>query len=246
MAKRFTESDKWSDPWFRALRAEYKLLWLYLLDQCDQAGVINVDRPLCEFQIGMALDWEDFVTQCAGRVDVLEDGKWFVVRFIEFQYGNLSRDCRAHNPVFLSLERNGIDFDRCSKGYPRGIQRGQDKDKDKDKAFLRKKESVRENENWEIPEALDCDAVRDLLCEFEAMRKRIGKPIKSRASSSKILKHFSDAEHLIFALETCIGNEYQGLKADYRPGGKASNEKHSFAQQRVRNSQAAIDEFVNG
>jgi hypothetical protein len=82
MGKRFTESDKWRDKWFRALRPEFKLAWLYLLDNCDAAGVIDLDQELADFQIGIALDWSQFLTHCDGRVEQLKSGKFWVCRFI--------------------------------------------------------------------------------------------------------------------------------------------------------------------
>ena len=50
--KRFTETNKWEDPWFRKLKPEMKLLWSWLLDSCDNAGIIDADIELAAFQIG--------------------------------------------------------------------------------------------------------------------------------------------------------------------------------------------------
>jgi len=52
VSKRFTDSEKWRDPWFRRLPTEYKLLWLYLLDECDVSGVWKVDLELATMIIG--------------------------------------------------------------------------------------------------------------------------------------------------------------------------------------------------
>ena len=74
---------------------------------------------------------------------------------------------------------------------------------------------------WDVPESLDSPEVRRELDEFAAMRRRIGKPIKSLKNTSRVLKGFDDQEHLLYALNHVIGNEYQGLKPDYRPEPKA-------------------------
>ena len=35
MAKRFTDTDKWKKGFIKRLPAKYKLLWLYILDDCN-------------------------------------------------------------------------------------------------------------------------------------------------------------------------------------------------------------------
>jgi hypothetical protein len=124
--KRFTETQKWEDPWFRKLKPEMKLLWQWILDRCDNAGIIDPDIELASFQIGYQYPM-DTLLEFGERVEKLPCGKWFIPKFIGFQYGKLSEDCKAHKPVFLSLEKHQI------KGYSKGIDTLQEKEKDKDK-----------------------------------------------------------------------------------------------------------------
>lgn len=42
MSYRYTNTDKWSDSWFSALKPQEKLLFNYLCDNCDIAGFIEV------------------------------------------------------------------------------------------------------------------------------------------------------------------------------------------------------------
>lgn len=109
MGKRFTETNKWSDKWYRGLSPDFKLAWTYITDCCDQAGVIDIDRELANFQIGTAVDWDAFAEACEDRVIVTRRGKWFITGFIKFQYGKLSPDCKPHMPVIQLLEKHGID-----------------------------------------------------------------------------------------------------------------------------------------
>jgi hypothetical protein len=46
MAKRFTDSEKWKKPFIKKLPMQYKLLWFYLLDDCNHAGVWQVDLEI--------------------------------------------------------------------------------------------------------------------------------------------------------------------------------------------------------
>ena len=124
--KRFTENQKWADQWFRKLDPQLKLLWLWLLDNCDHAGVIDFDPELAAFHIGYPYPI-DTLSKLGERVTQIDGGKYFILKFIEFQYGELSTDCKGHNPVFASLKKH------FPKGYPKGIHTPQDKDKDKDK-----------------------------------------------------------------------------------------------------------------
>lgn len=129
MAKRFTETGKWNDPWFRRLSPSAKLLWFWLTDNCDAAGIIDPDFGLASFQIGMEVD-EQTMADFGNRVARLECGKWIVAGFIVFQVGEPSRDCKAHKPIFQSLEKHRVE--RVSKGYPIPLDTVQEKDKDKD------------------------------------------------------------------------------------------------------------------
>jgi len=79
---------------------------------------------------------------------------------------------------------------------------------------------------WNIPKELDTPEVRKALSEFEAMRESIGKRIKNRANISKSLKGYDSPAHLVYAIEFAIGNEYQGIKPDYRPGNVGQGAKY--------------------
>jgi len=50
MAKRFTDTDKWKKTFIRTMKAPYKLLWLYILDECDHAGIWQVDFDVDEIK----------------------------------------------------------------------------------------------------------------------------------------------------------------------------------------------------
>jgi len=108
--KRFTETNKWEDGWYRKLPLEAKLLWQWLCDHCDQAGVIEPDLELASFQIGLAVTSET-MGHFSERINPIGSKKIHIAKFVQFQYGKLSRLCKPHMPVFAALERHGIDPD---------------------------------------------------------------------------------------------------------------------------------------
>ena len=124
MSKRFTATDKWDDPWFFDLSNTNKLFWLYLLDNCNHAGIWQVNVKLVEFRI------KDFVYEPEAfkdRIVVLSPEKWFIRKFVDFQYGELNKDNRAHQSVISILQKEG-----AYKGHTSPLIGAKDKDKDMD------------------------------------------------------------------------------------------------------------------
>lgn len=128
MAKRFTDTEKWEDPWFRKLPSKHQKLWLFILDRCDSAGVWKVDFELAGFLIGERLKLEEASPFFKNRVVPFDDGeKWFIPKFLDFQYGHLDENCRPHKYVIKVLIRHGL-----YEGYQKGIDTLKDKSKDKE------------------------------------------------------------------------------------------------------------------
>lgn len=50
---RFTETNKWNDPWFRKLKASEKIVFIYIIDNCNNAGFYEIDIDMMSFQIGL-------------------------------------------------------------------------------------------------------------------------------------------------------------------------------------------------
>jgi len=140
MKKRFTDCDIWDDPWFRGLPCLYKEFWRFICDKADPAGVWKVDLEGAGFHLKEQVSEKsalELYNAGKERVKVLTPEYWWLTGFVKFQYGGLSRECKAHNPVFETLSRFNLSLpdpkkERVSKGYPYPIHRVQDKDKDKD------------------------------------------------------------------------------------------------------------------
>jgi len=133
MAKRFTASDKWDDPWFYELPDKDKLFWIFILDRCDMAGVWKVNWRMTESYLGYRPNLDSF----GGRIVVLSEGKLFVPGFIRFQYGELNPANRMHRGVLSALRGHGVASEEGpSKAHQSPINGAKDKDKDKDKAVV--------------------------------------------------------------------------------------------------------------
>jgi len=154
MAKRFTDTDKWKKPLLKKMPAVYKLFWLYLCDDCDHAGIWNVDFDVASLRIGEKLNERKAIEVFGEKVVVFDNGeKWFIPSFIDFQYGELKENNRVHESVLKELNKYKL---LENKPLTRPLQGAMDKDKDKD--MDKEKEKGEKNKNWNTM-PLPCDAV---------------------------------------------------------------------------------------
>jgi hypothetical protein len=131
--KRFTDTEKWSDPWYRKLPTVYKSFWAYICDKCDNSGVWKPDFEMAGFCIGEVLKEDEILSVFKERIEILPNGAWWIKKFISFQFGALNPACRPHQSVLELLRCHDIDYpnpiERVS--IPLKTRQGQDKDKDK-------------------------------------------------------------------------------------------------------------------
>jgi hypothetical protein len=129
MAKRFLDNEMYRKPWFRRLSPTMKCLWLYLLCNCDHAGVWAIDWDDASWHIGEKIEPAKALPEMAKQVEILPGGdRLWLTGFIEYQYPKgLSKDNRAHNPVFASIDHHKLlvsPIDGPSKGLsdaPKGL-----------------------------------------------------------------------------------------------------------------------------
>jgi hypothetical protein len=146
VAKRFTDSDKWKNPAFREMPNDLRWFWIYLLDNCDAAGIWRVDFAHASFSIGLKISSkhaEEYFCE-DGKAIVIDHDKWFIPSFVTFQYGDLKEDSRPHQSVIKILVKNGIDPKTLtlSKGYLKSIHTLKDKEQEQDKDQEQEKEEV--------------------------------------------------------------------------------------------------------
>jgi hypothetical protein len=113
MSKRFIDTELWEKDWFMELTPAEKLAWVYLTTNCDNVGVWKPNFRLAEFVIGQQLDWEKFAGKCNGNIEILENGKWWLVDFIAFQHPDLltnpdGGNSKALKSYLRDLESHGL------------------------------------------------------------------------------------------------------------------------------------------
>ena len=224
--KRYTETTKWSDPWFVDLDPKAKVFWLYLLDNCDHSGTWEKFEKKFQFETGIGISIKALVEDLGDRIVDLGD-KILIPKFIKFQFGaELSTTSNYHKPIFKALEHHGHEMD--DQGLVKGSSRvGQgsgnpssrvlyiNKDKDKDnKGIVKGKE-----EDLPFPDPI----FKEVWEEYLQMRKE-AKHRKLGATATKAkFKEFKKwgLDSTIQALKDSIKAQWQGVFfPEYKNGAK--------------------------
>jgi len=146
MAKRLTDTEKWNDDWYISLCNDYRIIWQWLLDNCNHAGVCKRSIKLMNLMCNTDITEATLIEIMEGRL-IIVDNNWFIPKFLKFQYTSL----KSQRPVIISvikeLEKNNlIQFIPESFGNDYLIIK--DKDKDKDKDLTDKEESQIKKNNY--------------------------------------------------------------------------------------------------
>ena len=145
MAKRFTESTKWKKLWIRKLNPKYKLFWFYLLDNCDHAGIYDADIESASFHIGIEYNKEEILETFNRKIVPFKKDKWFIPKFVEYQYGELNENNRAHLSVINILTKYKLLGSNKALNSPLKGNKDKPKDKVKDKSKKSQLEEIKEN-----------------------------------------------------------------------------------------------------
>lgn len=110
MSKRFTDTEKWKKRFIKSLDPVLKLLWIYITDTCDNAGVWHYEPEIAEVRIGASVDWSKARDAFASKVYIFDAGeKWFIPSFVDFQCkGELNPNNRFHASIIRELDRYGL------------------------------------------------------------------------------------------------------------------------------------------
>jgi hypothetical protein len=108
MSKRYIDTDRWKKRKFLQLSAKAKVFYMYIWDNCDHAGVWNVNFDLAEYQIKEKFNHDDIKNELIELIVVLEKGnKWFLPEFIEISYNNkLRSEVKCQKSVLQILNQH--------------------------------------------------------------------------------------------------------------------------------------------
>lgn len=126
--KRFTDIEIWDKEWFMDLTPKLKCLMKYLHDKCDASGCWKPNWKLASLHINEEVNQFDLSLLPKDQFEILENGKIFISDFVNFQYGKISKNSPAHNPVFIAIEKNGLN----NRVFNRVLDTLQEKDIEKD------------------------------------------------------------------------------------------------------------------
>lgn len=159
MAKRYTDTLIWKNQrWFRKLKPEYKLAFCYIKDNCNHAGIWNIDCSDLIEDLGIdEFDFADFIDSVNTEYDkvsgkkinkerfvVINNRFLFITGFVQFQYEGkdklVNHFAAPVRTALIFLQSIDILEDSIRKGYitlkqplTEGWTTPKDKDKDKDK-----------------------------------------------------------------------------------------------------------------
>jgi hypothetical protein len=166
MAKRMTETEKWKDPWFSNLTNDERIAWLYLLDDCDNAGVWQFNIRALNFNCNTNFKEDELISIFSERFVKISSDRFFIIKFCEYQYGIdfLKKNSKPILSAIDKLKKYNLVKENDKGNYTISIplpnpylttkEQEQDKAKETDKAKDKDKDMVKDHiltvqGNWE-------------------------------------------------------------------------------------------------
>jgi len=192
MSKRFTCTDKWKKNFIKNLPAKYKLLWFYILDDCDHAGIWHTDFEVASIRIGEPVTVQESLKYFGDKIIIIDSGeKWYIPAFIDFQYGELNPENRVHKSILTILNKYKI------KPLTSPLQGAKDKDKDMDKDKDKNKEGKFE-EVWQKYPRKDGrkDALKHYIASVKTEKDFIDINTAVNNYANYVIKHKTEYDYI--------------------------------------------------
>lgn len=141
MAKRLTDTEKWKDDWYINLDNDSKVVWQWLLDNCNHAGICKRSMGVLNLMCRVNFTEDEMIKKMEDRVLKIKN-IWFIPKFLKFQYTTLLnnrpvvvsvvKDLFANDLIKFIPEDFGNDYLIIAETFDNHCQMIKDKDKDKD------------------------------------------------------------------------------------------------------------------
>ena len=232
MAKRFMDNSIFEKQWFRELPVRLKIVWFYLINKCDHAGILNdLDVGLLSYQIGDNYTIDEILEAFNDNIEQIGDNKFYLTKFCKFQYGELNPNVKVHKSVIKLLDKHNIELDNPLVSV-------KDKDKDKGKDINTKKEEFAKRVEKEVFDMhLDPNMIKEFIeywtehndgghvLRYEQqsifnVRKRMSTWVKNSKKFNSNMKFQPASDEDIAKREARIEADYQAQQQRFRDAQK--------------------------
>ncbi len=250
MSKRFTETSKWDDPWFRELPGVQKLVFMYIIDRCDNAGFWEIDEGAIAWHTKLDPKHIQGALKGLERGLKVVDGWAWVRTFLRHQKNEILNESNPAHRQIIGLFKNQIgrfsgcpDFDKIasnidqergfqapSKGLPSPIGIGKGKGEG-----IKKEGSGEKTPEFpiDLPPSLDTDEFKAEWADFIAHRAAAKKKLTPQAARKQLAKlEAMGHDRAVAAVKHSVGNGWQGI---FEP------EHHRDSQNGVKQTEAQRD-----
>ena len=232
MAKRFMDNSIFEKQWFRELPVRLKIVWFYLINKCDHAGILNdLDVGLLSYQIGDNYTIDEILEAFNDNIEQIGENKFYLTKFCKFQYGELNPNVKVHKSVIKLLDKHNIEL-------ANPLVSVKDKDKDKAKDINTKKEEFAKRVEKEVFDMqIDPAMIKEFIeywtehndgghvLRYEQqsifnVRKRMSTWVKNSKKFNSNMKFQSASDEDIKKREERIEADYQEQQKRFREADK--------------------------
>lgn len=228
MAYRFTDTNKWGDSWFYKLKNLEKLLFIYFCDNCDIAGIIEVNERKWAFDLN-AKEAEILAAikgLSRGLIFSKDRDVIYLRNFLKHQKNlPLNPENKAHLGIIKRLEANLYKFDyktindyiqAPSKPLERGIGIGSGNDIDLEEGGMGETKPKKDND-MEVIKRLDLEPLLiPVVYDWLKYKRTRGESYKSDKSVSLFITNLTkysggDISKARQIIEQSMANNWAGI-----------------------------------
>lgn len=116
MAKRFIDTKMFEDEWICSLSKDGKLFFIYYITTCDHAGILKLNKRLCEFQTGLK-SIDTVIKELGKSLITVKENVYFMPRFIKFQYPDFPKSTVKQQDSALKILKSYNLFNNETNSY---------------------------------------------------------------------------------------------------------------------------------